>query len=182
MSQATADPRLVAARAAPRRRIRLSWTDPVFRAVVWQIVIVGIVAAIAWYLIRNTSANLAARHIATGFGFLNRVAGIPIGDSLLPYNPATDTFGTRAADRCPEHAESRDHRRHPGHHPRHPDRHRPPVEKLAAVEDHRLLRRNPARHPAAAATAVLVHRPPRPARPANKPGTSAASPSSPTEA
>ena len=70
MSQATADPRLVAPRAAPRRRIRLSWTDPVFRAVVWQIVIVGIVAAIAWYLIRNTSANLAARHIATGFGFL----------------------------------------------------------------------------------------------------------------
>ncbi len=74
--------------------MRLSWTDPAFRAAVWQIVIVGIVAAIAWYLIRNTSANLAARHIATGFGFLNRVAGIPIGDSLLPYNPATDTFGT----------------------------------------------------------------------------------------
>ena len=74
MSQATADPRLVAPRAAPRRRIRLSWTDPVFRAVVWQIVIVGIVAAIAWYLIRNTSANLAARHIATGFGFLSIVS------------------------------------------------------------------------------------------------------------
>jgi general L-amino acid transport system permease protein len=74
--------------------MRLSWSDPVFRAVVWQIVIVGIVAAIAWYLIRNTSANLAARRIATGFGFLSRVAGIPIGDSMLPYNPATDTFAT----------------------------------------------------------------------------------------
>ncbi len=74
--------------------MRLSWSDPVFRAVVWQIVIVGIVAAIAWYLIRNTSANLAARRIATGFGFLSRVAGIPIGDLMLPYNPATDTFAT----------------------------------------------------------------------------------------
>ena len=94
MSQATADPRLAAPRAAPRRRMRLSWTDPVFRALVWQIVVVGIVAAIAWYLIRNTSENLAARHIATGFGFLSRVAGIPIGESLIPYNPAVDTYGT----------------------------------------------------------------------------------------
>jgi general L-amino acid transport system permease protein len=94
MSHAAADPRLVTARAAPRRRMRLSWTDPAFRALVWQIVIVGVVAAIAWYLIRNTSENLAARHIATGFGFLGRVAGIPIGESLIAYNPSIDTYGT----------------------------------------------------------------------------------------
>jgi general L-amino acid transport system permease protein len=93
MSQAIADPRLIAARAAPKRRMRLSWTDPVFRSVVWQIVIVGCVIAIGWYFVRNTSANLAARHIATGFGFLDRVAGIPIGESLLPYNPAVNTYG-----------------------------------------------------------------------------------------
>ena len=93
MSQATADPRLTAVRTAPKRRMRLSWSDPVFRSVVWQIVIVGIVAAIAWYLISNTADNLAARHIATGFGFLDRVAGIPIGESLIPYNPAVDTYG-----------------------------------------------------------------------------------------
>ena len=49
--------------------------------------------AIAWYLIGNTNRNLAARHIATGFAFLNRVAGIPIGESLIPYNPAVDTYG-----------------------------------------------------------------------------------------
>jgi general L-amino acid transport system permease protein len=93
MSQATADPRLIAARVAPRRRMRLSWTDPVFRSVVWQIVIVGIVVAIAWYFIGNTNRNLAARHIATGFGFLGRVAGIPIGEHLLPYDPAVNTYG-----------------------------------------------------------------------------------------
>jgi general L-amino acid transport system permease protein len=93
MSQATADPRLIAARAAPKRRVRLSWTDPVFRSVVWQVLIVGIVLLIGWYFIRNTSENLAARHIATGFGFLDRVAGIPIGESLLPYNPAVNTYG-----------------------------------------------------------------------------------------
>ncbi|MFL5283529.1 MAG: amino acid ABC transporter permease [Rhodopila sp.] len=93
MSDAMADGRLVQARAAPKRRLRLSWSDPRFRAIAWQVVIVGIVGVIAWYLISNTSANLAARHIATGFGFLDRVAGIPIGESLLPYNPSVNTYG-----------------------------------------------------------------------------------------
>ena len=93
MSDATLDPRLTSSRAAPKRRLRLSWSDPRFRAIVWQIVILGLVAAIAWYLISNTSQNLAARHIATGFAFLDRTAGIPIGESLISYNPAEDTYG-----------------------------------------------------------------------------------------
>jgi general L-amino acid transport system permease protein len=94
MSGATADPRLIGARAAPRKALRVSWSDPIFRAIVWQVVIVGAVVLIAWYLIGNTNRNLAARHIATGFGFLGRVAGIPIGESPIPYNPAVDTYGT----------------------------------------------------------------------------------------
>jgi general L-amino acid transport system permease protein len=93
MSGATADPRLIEARAAPKKTLRLSWSDPVFRAIVWQVVIVGIVLVLAWYLIGNTNRNLAARHIATGFAFLGRVAGIPIAQSLIPYNPTIDTFG-----------------------------------------------------------------------------------------
>lgn len=93
MSDATADPRFAAARAAPRRRLRLSWSDPTFRAIVWQVVIVGLVAAVIGYLVHNTNQNLAARHIATGFGFLDRVAGIPIGEALVPYNPAVNTYG-----------------------------------------------------------------------------------------
>jgi general L-amino acid transport system permease protein len=93
MSQTAADPRLVAARIAPKKRMQLSWSDPLFRAIVWQLVIVGIVALIAWYLVSNTIANLESRHIATGFAFLGRIAGIPIGESLLPYNPAINTYG-----------------------------------------------------------------------------------------
>jgi general L-amino acid transport system permease protein len=93
MSSTVADPRLANARAAPKRRMRLSWSDPMFRAIVWQVVIVGLVVLIAWYLVGNTNRNLAARHIATGFAFLGRVAGIPIGESLLPYDPSVDTFG-----------------------------------------------------------------------------------------
>jgi general L-amino acid transport system permease protein len=92
VSDATFDPRLTG-RAAPKRALRVSWSDPRFRAIVWQAVILGGVAAVAWYLIGNTSRNLAARHIATGFAFMSRTAGIPIGESLISYNPAADTYG-----------------------------------------------------------------------------------------
>lgn len=93
MSHAAADPRLMQPRAAPRRPVRLSWSDPTFRAIVWQVVIVGAVAAIVWYLVGNTNRNLAARHIATGFAFMGRVAGIPIGESLIPYEPSENSYG-----------------------------------------------------------------------------------------
>ena len=81
------------ARKAPKRRMKLSWSDPTFRSIVWQFLIIGIVVAIGWYLAANTNKNLSARRIATGFGFLDRVAGIPIGESMISYNPASDTYG-----------------------------------------------------------------------------------------
>lgn len=80
-------------RGPPRRRMQLRWSDPTFRALVWQVVVVGAVAAVIWYLVSNTSRNLAARHIATGFGYLGQVAGFPIGEHLLPYSPAVSTYG-----------------------------------------------------------------------------------------
>lgn len=40
-------------------------------------------AAGAAFLISNTAANLEARHIASGFGFLHREAGFEIGESFL---------------------------------------------------------------------------------------------------
>ena len=92
MFDATVDPRM-SGRAAPRRPLRLSWSDPRFRAIVWQAVILGFVIAIVWYLARNTNKNLAERHIATGFGFLGRVAGLPIGEAPIHYDPAESTYG-----------------------------------------------------------------------------------------
>jgi len=93
MSYTATDPRFSRAGAAPRKRLRVSWSDPAFRAIVWQAVIVAIVGLIVWYLVGNTNRNLEARHIATGFAFLDRVAGIPIGESLIPYDPAISTYG-----------------------------------------------------------------------------------------
>ncbi len=81
----TIDPRLL--RTPPKKGIRLSWADERFRAIIWQILIVGIVVTIVWWLVRNTQHNLEVRRIATGFGFLQREAGLPIAESLIEYTP-----------------------------------------------------------------------------------------------
>jgi general L-amino acid transport system permease protein len=93
MSGAVIDPRLRNARAAPKRAIRVSWSDPKFRNIVWQVLVIGVLVAIFAYLARNTVRNLDSRHIATGFAFLGRNAGIPIGEHSIPYDPATSTYG-----------------------------------------------------------------------------------------
>ncbi len=87
MSQTATDPRHL--RTPPKRQIRLTWADERVRAVVWQVLIVGAVLGIIWWLVRNTQHNLEVRRIATGFGFLNREAGLPIGEHLIEYTPAS---------------------------------------------------------------------------------------------
>lgn len=89
MSDTAADPRLL--RAPPKRGIRLSWADERFRSIIWQILVVGLVAGVIWWLVRNTAHNLEVRRIATGWGFLSREAGLPVAESLIPYSP-TDTY------------------------------------------------------------------------------------------
>jgi len=93
MSTTSIDPRLAGARGAPKKGLTLSWSDPRFRAIVWQVLIVGLIAGGIWYLASNTAANLEQRRIATGFGFLGRTAGIPIGEHMIPYDPAVNTYG-----------------------------------------------------------------------------------------
>ncbi len=89
MSDATADRRYD--RRPPRRPLRLSWSDERVRGIVWQVLVVALIGSIIWWLWSNTVHNLEVRRIATGFGFLNREAGLPIGESLIPYEP-TDTY------------------------------------------------------------------------------------------
>ena len=80
-------------RAAPRKPLSLSWSDPRVRNVVWQALIVGAVVAVIWWLVDNTTRNLAARRIATGFDFMGRTAGFAIGERLVEYDPASSTYG-----------------------------------------------------------------------------------------
>jgi general L-amino acid transport system permease protein len=67
---------------------RFAWSDKRVRGILWQVVVVGLVAGLVFWLWHNTVRNLEARHIATGFGFLWREAGMPIADTLISYRPS----------------------------------------------------------------------------------------------
>ncbi|PWS37979.1 amino acid ABC transporter permease [Falsiroseomonas bella] len=84
---ASTDPRF-ASPGPPKRPLRLSWGDERVRGIVWQVLVVGIVVSVVYWLWSNTVHNLEVRRIATGFGFLSREAGLPIGESLIPYDPS----------------------------------------------------------------------------------------------
>jgi len=72
--------------------MRLSAGDPKLRAISYQAGAIAAAVLVGWYLVSNTLANLDARHIASGFGFLAREAGFEIGETtLIPYN-AADTY------------------------------------------------------------------------------------------
>jgi general L-amino acid transport system permease protein len=72
-------------RDRPDRRVSLS--DPKLRAIVWQVLVVAALLGLGFWLITNTLANLEARRISSGFGFLQRPAAIPIGEALIAYAP-----------------------------------------------------------------------------------------------
>ncbi|MBS0518996.1 MAG: amino acid ABC transporter permease [Proteobacteria bacterium] len=67
------------------------WNDPVIRGWVFQVVVVGLVGLLAWYLVSNTVENLARQKIASGYAYLSHEAGFEIGDSMISYSPA-DTY------------------------------------------------------------------------------------------
>ena len=80
-------------RDSPPPRARGSiLNDPKFRSVLYQVLVVGGVCLLGWYLIDNTLSNLARQNIATGFGFLNRESSFAIAETMIPYSPA-DTYG-----------------------------------------------------------------------------------------
>ena len=46
------------------------------------------VIALGWWLWSNAQTNMAARGLQFGFGFLERSAGIPIGEAMIAYTPS----------------------------------------------------------------------------------------------
>jgi general L-amino acid transport system permease protein len=59
------------------------WNDPVWRAVFFQVLVLGGVILFAVFLVQNTMANLERQGIASGFAFLERTAGFSIGETHL---------------------------------------------------------------------------------------------------
>ena len=62
------------------------------RSIFYQILAFGLIGWVCWYLFTNTSANLEARGMSSGFEFLGSTAGFSIAWSLIPYKP-NDTYG-----------------------------------------------------------------------------------------
>jgi general L-amino acid transport system permease protein len=61
------------------------------RAIVLQVMAIGLLVLLVGWLVGNTAENLSKRGIAFGFDFLQQSARFPISESLLNYSP-TDTF------------------------------------------------------------------------------------------
>ena len=62
------------------------------RRVAYQAAAAAALAALAAGVVSNTAANLEARHIASGFGFLRREAGFDIGETFLVAYDSADTY------------------------------------------------------------------------------------------
>ncbi|MES0301205.1 amino acid ABC transporter permease [Citrobacter sedlakii] len=70
----------------------LSFSHPVIRAWLFQIIAILAVVAVVIYLVHNTINNLSNRGITSGFAFLDRSAGFGIVQHLIDYQQG-DTYG-----------------------------------------------------------------------------------------
>ena len=59
------------------------WNDPVYRALFFQVLVLGGVFALGYTLVSNTLSNLERQGIASGFGFMETTAGFSILMSLI---------------------------------------------------------------------------------------------------
>ena len=79
-------------KADPLKQPVISLSKPFITTLVLQAAVIGVIFYAANGLLSTTQANLEARNIASGFGFLSLESGMPISNSLLPYSPA-DSYG-----------------------------------------------------------------------------------------
>jgi general L-amino acid transport system permease protein len=73
------------ARAAPPKSRDWSLRSRAVRALLYQVLALGLVALGVWFLAYNTMENMRVRGIQSGFDFLTGPAGFDIGELLIPY-------------------------------------------------------------------------------------------------
>ena len=69
------------------------WRNEFARGVILQAVVAGALLVLALFIFHNTAVNLAKRGIASGFGFLENIAGFQPTFSLIPFDITTATNG-----------------------------------------------------------------------------------------
>lgn len=70
----------------PCRRV-FTWRR--LAAAAWQLALLALVVWLVQGVVQNVAANLQARNIASGFGFLEQPAGFAIIQTLIPYSEAS---------------------------------------------------------------------------------------------
>lgn len=75
----------------PPIKLRDLWHSASFRAIALQALVIILVIGAGAFMIDNAMVALAKRGISTGFGFLTREAGFPIGEGLIPFK-SEDTY------------------------------------------------------------------------------------------
>jgi len=68
------------------------WNDPKYRALFFQVILVAALVYFFYSIVSNTLANMNARGISTGFGFLSEKSGFDILMSLVSYD-SDSTYG-----------------------------------------------------------------------------------------
>jgi general L-amino acid transport system permease protein len=74
-----------------RRTWRGGWRSKPVRSAIYQAIALGLVVAIAAYLLQNTLTNMRARGVQSGFDFLSQPAGFSIGESLIHFE-SSDSY------------------------------------------------------------------------------------------
>jgi len=85
----------VARPAAPVTRAPAAgawWNDRRVRSIFYQLLFLAALITVVWLLVSNTIENLRARGLRSGFDFMGSRSGIPISDTVIPWDP-DDTFG-----------------------------------------------------------------------------------------
>ncbi len=73
---------------ASARRKNWSWRSRAARGLIYQILAIGLIGLLVWFLASNTAHNMKLRGIQSGFDFLRQPAGFDIGESLFPFDSA----------------------------------------------------------------------------------------------
>ncbi|MDJ1175072.1 amino acid ABC transporter permease [Roseofilum capinflatum] len=69
------------------------WRDERFWRIALQVLAIAIVVSVISLLTYNVSNNLKRAGIEFGFEFLDTQASFAIGESIIPYDPARDSYG-----------------------------------------------------------------------------------------
>jgi general L-amino acid transport system permease protein len=78
-------------RAAAPPRVPV-YNNPKIRAIFYQLLLLAVVLWFGYEFALNAKANLDAKRVTSGFGFLDTTAGFAVNQSLIPYSE-TDTYG-----------------------------------------------------------------------------------------